>query len=132
MPPRPNDLQQLIRTIERQLAGAARIAEWLLFPGRDGTPREVDTLIEWTAPRPADERPLRVALEYRDHARPADLTWIEQLRGKYDSLPVDRVVAVARRGFTPAARARAAACCILALTLAEAQAADWARTLDGL
>lgn len=133
MPPRPHDLQQLIRLIERQLAvvtppGVARVAEWLLFAGRDGTPREVDTVIESIAA----PRPVRVALEYQDGARPAGLGWVEQLWGKYHDLAVDQVVAVAKRGFTPAARARAAAYRIRALTLAEAREADWALALAGL
>lgn len=125
MPPRPHPFQQLVRDVERQLRGRARLAEWLLVAGRDGLPREVDTVFE-TAPPPDAGRPVRVALEYQDAARPAGVDWVEHLREKYRDLAVDRVVAVARRGFTPAARERAAAYGLRALTLAEARAADWA------
>lgn len=87
-------------------ARVPHVVEWLLVPGRDGTPREVDLLIQETD----GPRPVRIAVEYRDDARPAGVDWIEQLAAKYRGLTVDLVVAVAEGAITPAARSRAAAC----------------------
>lgn len=125
MPQRSNDFQRLIYWIEKQLAGEARVVESLLLPDRDGTPREIDITIESAA----GVHPVRIAIECRDHARPADVTWIEQLYGKYRDLPVSQVVAVSKAGFTRAARAKAAAYNIRALTLNKASHADWARSV---
>ncbi|GJG87292.1 hypothetical protein tb265_24730 [Gemmatimonadetes bacterium T265] len=126
VPRQSSDVQQLIAAISRQLAERARVTEWLLLPDRDGTPREVDVLVDVTT----RSRPVRIAIEYGAGTRPVGVGWIEQLHGKYRDLPVDHVVAVAKGGFTPAARTTAAVRQIRLLTLAEARRADWARAFD--
>ena len=50
-------------------------------------------------------RELKIGIETRDRKRCADLPWSEQLKSKYELLPVDRVVAVAKRA-SAAANAR--------------------------
>lgn len=122
MPQHPADVQQLIAAIARTLDGAAHVTEWLLLRTAGGLPREVDVAIESTVAG----RPVRIAVEYRDHARPADATWIEELAAKYRDLAVDQVVAVAKAGFTPAARTRAARHNMRTLTRAQAIRKDWA------
>lgn len=88
----------------------------------DGTLREVDVLLRI----PVSDRELLVGIECRDHRRPADLQWIEQVKSKYDLLPVDRCVVVSRRGFSRAALARARLWKIEALSLDAATRPQWA------
>jgi len=91
-----------------------------------GAPREVDVLI--TIPLQSSE--LHVAVECRDYARPADVDWIDSLIGKYGDLDVDRVIAVARKGFTSGARAKAETKQIQMRSLREALSADWPADLE--
>ncbi len=88
------------------------------------TLREVDILIEV----PAADNVLRMAVECRDHARPADVGWIDGLIGKYRDLPVHSVVAVSRTGFTSAAAQKALANRIETRSLREALAEDWTKS----
>jgi hypothetical protein len=88
--------------------------------------REVDILVQTSVA--ASE--LRFAIECRDRARPADIAWIDDLIGKYGDLPVDKIIAVSRHGFTEAALEKAAANRIDTLTLREALRTDWPKELD--
>lgn len=127
VPARTNDFQRLIHTIEQltAVAGATVEESVLLEDLTTGARREVDVLVT----PPGGPRAVRVGVECRDHARPADVTWIEQLRAKYDCLPVDRVVAVSRRGFTAEALAKGRVLKVETLSLDEAEAFDWARAV---
>lgn len=89
---------------------------------QDGTLREVDILITV----PAGGRDLRIGIECRDHKRRADLQWIEQVKSKYELLPVDRRVVVSRRGFSATALTRARLWSIETLTMGAARKIDWA------
>jgi hypothetical protein len=80
---------------------------------RTGTEREVDIAIESTVARHS----VMIAIECRDHGRPADIQWIDALVGKYRDLPVDKVVAVSRSGFSKIAMQRAAQVRITTITL---------------
>jgi hypothetical protein len=123
VPRRTNTFQRLIAFIEAQLAPhGARVRESVLLDALDGTgPREVDVLIEGAI----GDHPVRIAVECRDHLRRQPITWIEQLDGTYRSLPVDKVLAVSKSGFTKAAITRARLVGITTYTLKEALAADW-------
>lgn len=123
MPPRSNAFQRLILLLESRLtlSGAVVTESLMLNDLIDGTPREIDIALEI----PIGPRTIRVAVECRDHQRPASVQWINELTGKYLHLPVDRVVAVSRAGFTKAARIKAAAVKIELLTLDEAVSFDW-------
>jgi hypothetical protein len=126
MPKRSNDFQKLIKLIEQQLAPSATVEESAMLPDtHDGTLREVDILIR----SHIGERELRVGIECRDHKRKADLPWIEQIHSKYEHLDVDRVVAVSRKGFSDAARAKAKLWGIELMTLAAAERQDWSNRL---
>lgn len=124
MPPRTNDFQQLIAFIETQLAPAgATVTESAMVEPLDGSAaREVDVLIEASI----GTHDISIALECRDHERPQDRTWIDQLVGKYRSLPIDRVIAVSSSGFTPGAEEQARGADITTLALEEALELDWA------
>jgi hypothetical protein len=121
MPARSNEFQQLIRDIERQLNTTARVTESLMLADATGDVREIDVAIEFTSGTHA----VRIAVECRDHARRADVTWIEQLRGKYETMDVDKIVAVSRGGFTKGAIVKARTYHIRALSLEDAEHEDW-------
>ena len=123
VPQRSNEFQRLIVRIEAALGGdAATVTESAQLPERDGgTLREVDILVEGVINR----TPIRVAIETRDHGRAQSVEWIDRLIGKYRDLPVDRIVAVSRSGFSEAAKVKAGANRISAVDFAEALAADW-------
>jgi Restriction endonuclease len=126
MPRRTNDFQRLITLIEARLAPDAVVRESVLLRDtKTGQEREVDVLMETTSGIHA----IRIAVECRDHARPATAEWIDQLQGKYRDLEVDKVIAVARAGFTAGARKKAEALGIGTLTLEEADTIDWPREI---
>lgn len=123
MPRRSNDFQKLIAFIETQLAPAgATVTESAMVETLDGKDlREIDVLIKGTL----GHHEVCIALECRDRKRRADVTWIEQLEGKYRYLPIDRVIAVSRSGFTEGAKRRAQTANISTLALEEAVGLDW-------
>ena len=129
MPKRSNDFQKLIAFLEEQLApvGATVRESVMLSPLDCGDEVEIDVVIE----APLGHHSLRVAVECRDHARPATVQWINELAGRYVVLPVDRVVAVSRSGFSAGARHRARGTKVNLFTLKEAQEADWPGTYHG-
>jgi hypothetical protein len=126
---RTNRFQRFIFAVEQQLApsGASVEQSALVADTVDGTLREVDIVIRC----PAGQRTLTIGIECRDHERKADVTWVEQVKSKFDLLPLDRHVIVSRRGFSDGARARAALWNIEAITLEAAEHIDWASKLYG-
>jgi hypothetical protein len=127
MPKRSNDFQKLIHFIERQVAplGASVDESVELIDKVTGKPVEVDILVTI----PTAVREIRTAIECRGRGRPETVEWIRELRGKFEHLDVDRVVAVARQGFTAEATAKARIWRIDTLTLAEAGSQDWSATI---
>lgn len=107
MPPRSNPFQHLVFHIAQQLAplgAVVRESVELLEQGSSGIKREIDTLIEIDAGLVR----VAVAIEARDRSRKDDIEWIDQLIGKYKSLPVDRVIAISHAGFSASAVEKAA------------------------
>jgi len=127
MPRRTNSFQELIALIERKLAPTgAQVTESAMVPETlSGKLREIDILIKCTV----GIREVLVGIECRDHNRKADIQWIEQARGKFDVLPIDKRVVVSRRGFTEHAMRRAREWNIEAVSLDQAKSVDWAAAL---
>lgn len=123
MPRRSNRFQRLVTFLEQQLApsGVRVTPSAMLTEHVGGAKREVDILIESTV----GPHPVRIALECRAHKPKQDVTWIEHLVGKFDHLPVHKVVAVSASGFTAGARERAEHTNISLLTLEHALHLDW-------
>ena len=98
-----------------------------MVPGKtSGNLREIDILVE-TAVGPYT---VKIAVEAKDEGRKLDATKIETIIGKYrgsGALQVNKVVVVARNGFTPEARTRAQDEDIDVLTLDEAEVCPWCR-----
>lgn len=130
MPRRSNEFQLLVTLLESQLAPTgASVQESALLPDTiSGQLREIDILVSV----PVGQRTMRIGIECRDHSRKADLPWIEQLQGKFATLPLDRRVAVSRRGFSKAAEARARIWSIETLALSSAVKRDWPSALAGI
>jgi len=129
MPKRSNDFQRLVRRIyEQLLPTTAKITESAMLEELDGSGnREVDVLIEFATP--GMDTPNRIGIECRDHGRLSDVTWIDELVGKYRSLPIDRLIAVSRKPFTAAAMRKARQNNIETRTFAEALSTDWPEDL---
>jgi lambda repressor-like predicted transcriptional regulator len=129
MPKRSNDFQRLVKRIYDQLAPAgAKVTESASLPdyGEAAGP-EIDVLIEFEVAGAA--RPMRIAIECRDHARRADKTWIDGIIGKYRDVEVDRIIAVSRSEFTSGARKKAKQGKIELRTLRDALETDWPKEL---
>jgi hypothetical protein len=127
MPRRSNDFQRLIKRIYEQLAGTTATVSESALVAEHGTDceREIDVLIEAQIASVV----LRVAVECRDRARPADVTWIDELEGKFRNLGIDKVIAVARSGFSAGAASKAAMLGIETQTLSEGLETDWPKQL---
>ena len=132
MPKRSNDFQRLIRRIyEQLLSTTAKITESAMLQELDGSGnREVDILIEILTP--GMDIPTRIGIECRDHGRASDVTWVDELIGKYRNLPINRLIAVSRKPFTSTAVRKAQRNSIETRTLAEALATDWPEDLFDL
>ena len=123
MPKRSNDFQLLVKVIHDAMAkiDGATATESAMLTEPDGTLREIDILFERSV---AGVR-LRLAIECRDRSRPSDVEWIDSLIGKFTNLPVDKVIAVSRRGFSEAAKRKASASNIDLRVLSECITHEW-------
>lgn len=91
---------------QKLLTGSATVTESKpLLDRRTGTMREVDVCIESTV----GGHPVVVSVECRDHGRPADVSWVEQMKAKHEHLATNALVLVSRSGFTKEASAVAKA-----------------------
>lgn len=123
MPKRTNAFQRLILAIYEQLsAPGGSITESAMLPERSGgTLREVDILLQSRL----FGIDLKIAVECRGRKDRDDVTWIDDLIGKYHDFPVDKVIAVSKSGFSAGAAAKAAAFRIETLTLTKALETNW-------
>jgi hypothetical protein len=78
--------------------------------------REIDVAVESTV----GHHEVLIAIECRDHGRPANIQWIDALVGKYADLPVSNVIAVSSSGFSKRARQKAEKVNIRTITLEQA------------
>ena len=126
MPRRTNSYQKLVALIQQALAPVdAKVTESAMATARglDGF-REVDVLVE----APLGPYQMKIAVEAKDHKRKLNVVDIETIAGKYRGagrIVVDKVVLVARQGFSRSAFAKAELQGIELLTLKEAERVDW-------
>jgi len=127
MPKRSNEFQKLIRLIESQLVSKEATVEEskLLIDRRSGQTREVDIYIH----SDISLHSFSMAFECTDRRRKAGTPWIEQLIGKYEALPIDKVIAVSKSGFSQPAIEVAKDSDIKLLTLEKAIDKDWLRAI---
>lgn len=100
MPRRTNEFQRLIAAIQGHLDPGSKVAESVLLSDRiTGTDREVDVVISGKV----GSQPITVSVECRDRARPADVTWVEQMQAKHSRLPTNVLVLCSHGAFSPEA-----------------------------
>jgi hypothetical protein len=126
MPQRTNEFQHLVKLIHQALApNSAKVTESAMVKvPKFGDVREIDVLIE-TEVSPYK---IKIAVEAKDHGVKLDLTDIDAFAGKYrgtDSVVVDKVVIVSRRGFSKRAIGKAKAIGFELFTLNEVSEQDW-------
>lgn len=123
MPKRTNAFQELVGIIHSRLSNGWTITESMfLQDGITGEMREVDVVAKATVAN----YDLYISIECRDHGRPADVTWIESMAKKHESLATSKLVLWSRSGFTKPAITKAAALKIDTVSQATATEADWA------
>lgn len=126
MPKRSNPFQRLIYHIEKCVAGNSdiKVIESYMMMDSSGKEREIDVAIV----SKVNEHLVVIAIECRDWKRKCNVTWIDSLIGKYESMQVNQVIAVSSSGFSKAAITKAVKTQRLSLlTLQEAMDADWIR-----
>lgn len=128
MPKRSNEFQRLIHFLEERLAPIGWIVEESVEMTDPvvGCKREIDILLSGQV----GHHQMEVAVECRDHQRTEDITWMDQLIGKYQHLPVNRVVAVASSGFSANAKEAAARANIETMTVTEIEEVDWEKEVS--
>ncbi len=128
MPKRSNDFQKAVHYIYANLAplGATIEESAMVLDSLTQEYREVDTLIKY----PALATEMSVAIECRDHSRVQSVEWIDAIIGKYQFLPIDKIIAVSRKGFSKRAKTKAASNGrVVCITAQETPKVDWARKL---
>lgn len=112
MPKRTNRKQQLIEMLRKLLAPqGATVTTSKLLPFTSETPaltkvkREVDIVAEIEV----DGQTFTQCFEVVGRSRPMDMTWVEQMIGKHERLPTDRLFLVSWSGFAKTALALALA-----------------------
>jgi hypothetical protein len=84
IPKRANEFQRLIFAIRTNLATGAKVTESRLLRDRlTKRFREVDVCIESSVGGTS----IMVCVECRDHARPADVGWVDAMKEKHTRLP---------------------------------------------
>lgn len=97
MPRRTNEFQEVVAEIQRHLDPGATVEESAMLADRTtGTLREVDICIRG---RVANQEVV-VSVECRDHGRPADVTWVEQMHCKHSRLATDLLILASHSSFT--------------------------------
>jgi hypothetical protein len=101
VPKRSNEFQKLVYLVKQHTAGNAQVTESKgLIDRLTGAEREVDVCVEASIAGHS----VTISLECQDHARPADVTWVEQMKAKHERLPTNVLILVSRSGFTEEAQ----------------------------
>jgi hypothetical protein len=128
MPKRSNEFQRLVYLVRVNLAAGATVHESKMLRDRiTGHEREVDVCVEGIV----GGTPVNVCIECRDRSRPADVTWVDEMKSKHERLPTHALILVSRSGFTNQARGLAQASGIEAISFDEVDRADFHELLKG-
>jgi hypothetical protein len=112
VPERTTPKQRIIALIREHLAepGVTVTESKMLLDSAAGKLREVDVVAEGNL----GGDPMILSVEVIEHSRPATLTWVDQMLGKHDTMPTNKLILVSWSGFTKAAQAKADASPIVA------------------
>ena len=106
MPRRTNALQKAVKLVEEQKGDFLTLRESAMLRDRYADiDREVDILLEGEI----NTHSVTVAIEVRDGTRRADISWVDGMISKHNSLPTDKLILVSSSGFTKAAQEKAQA-----------------------
>lgn len=132
MPKRSNHFQRLILFIAGQIAPLGATVEESVMVLEQGLlqpiEREVDVLLTLNAGIGV----LRIAIECRERSRKDDVSWIDELIGKYRNLFIDKVIAVSNTGFTAAAIEKARLNNITLMAVVDASTTNWQAVFHSL
>ena len=124
MPKRTNLYQRLAENVYSHLSKGWHVEESVMLKDSyTDSLREVDVVARATV----STHDHYMSIECRDHARRADVTWVESMYGKHISLPTSKLVLWSKSGFTKAAILKAKALKIDTFSEVEAINADWAK-----
>ena len=97
-------LEQLVASIQAQLATGARVSHNVRLPGVDSeTDRQIDVLIEASV----GQYRFRIVIDCKDYKNPVDVKGIEEFYGEVQDVRAHKGVLVCPSGFTASARKRA-------------------------
>ncbi len=125
MTKRTNAFQKAIHYIHDQLKDSNVVviesAEMYEINSDPPTKREIDVLIE----KIVNNKVFRIAIECRDRGKTDDIQWIDCLIGKFINLPVHKIIAVSKSGFSKSAVKKAESFGIELRTLNDITSMDW-------
>lgn len=102
--PEWQQLEQLVASIQQQLAPNAKITHNAKLPGlQSETTRQVDVLVE----QYIGQYSMRIALDCKDYGTPVDVKGVEEFYGLVQDIGVHKGALVCPSGFTKSAKKRA-------------------------
>jgi hypothetical protein len=106
MPKRSNEFQKLVYMLKQHAAtaGATVTESKMLLDKSTGSMQEVDIVIEFVSA----DIPITISIECTDiKKRKATKEWVQEMKGKHDDLPTNKLVLASRSGFTAQALKKA-------------------------
>jgi Restriction endonuclease len=103
--PKWKEFETLAAAIQRELAPEAKVTPNAKLKGRSGALREIDILIE----QRTGQYTLRIVVDRKDYKQPVDLKDVETFLGLVSDIGANKGAIIAAKGFTTAAKTRAAA-----------------------
>jgi hypothetical protein len=96
------EFEKLVARIEEKLCPmGAKVKSPDRIPDRvTGQPREVDASIRYQV----GSAPILITIECRDRTATQDITWLEQIKSKKESIGANQMIVVAKEGFTENAK----------------------------
>jgi hypothetical protein len=124
------DFEKLIARIEQTLCpvGAVVTSPDKIKDRVTGHDREVDASIRYAV----GSAPILITIECRDRTAVQDITWLEQIKSKKDSIAANQTIVVSREGFTAGAITYANHYGILLRQISEVTDAFWLQSIQGL
>ncbi len=98
------ELEQLVAKIQTVLAPHAKITHEAKLPGRTKRSRQIDVLVE----DKIGQYDIRIVIDCKDYGRPVDVKGVEEFWGLVDDVGAHKGVLVCPKGFSKAAKERAA------------------------
>lgn len=104
-PPEWKQLESLVADIQRQLAPDATVTHDAKLVGvLSETERQIDVLVEQNV----GQYSMRIVIDCKDYVRPIDVKGVEEFHGLMNDVCAQKGALVCPRGFTEAAKQRAA------------------------